>query len=142
MKVRHHGDIDAQAAERRQPCRTPVERPGIEQLLGEVRVEVADRHLVAGQRFVAVVVRERQHAPLRFAPAVGAEVEVDCHPLPRAGRGVVHREVAFGEAPRLVDAPQPQVVGEPVWAEHLFVVPVAHADRERLVIILAIPDVA
>ena len=100
--------------------------PESEQLLGERRVEVGDQRLVAGQRLVSVAVGERHDRLPAGIGAVGAEVEVDRHPLLRARRGVVERE-------HLLD---------PGRVVPLGVFPLADAEREGLPVSLPVPDVA
>ena len=61
MEIAQRGDIDAQRFEGGDPLRLVIDGPGVGQLLVEMEVEVADHHLVAGQGFVDIVVREGHH---------------------------------------------------------------------------------
>ena len=67
-------------------------------------VEVRRHHLVAGQRLEPIVARECQRTPRRAVGGRCADVEVDRHPLPRAGPRAAQREVlprVFLAAPHL-----------------------------------------
>ena len=67
--------------------------PGVGELLIEVKVEMADKDLVAGYRLIDVVMCE-VHDRLLCGPAVvSTEIEVHRHALHRSRRRVVKREV-------------------------------------------------
>ena len=126
VEVEDVGDVDPQRPHHRYPRRRRVEAPGVDQLLGERRVEVGGHRLVAGQRLVAVAVGERHDRLPAGDAVVGAEVEVDRHPLLRARRGVVERE-------HLLDPGRVIALGA---------LPLADAEREGLPGVPPVPDVA
>ena len=92
VEVEDVGDVDPQRPHHRYPRRRRVEAPGFDQLLRERRVEVGRHRLVARQRLVAVAMRERHDRLAAGIAVVGAQVEVDGHPLLRARRCVVEGE--------------------------------------------------
>ena len=61
VKVRHYRDVDAKAAERCDPRWPQIEGAGIDELLVEVRVEMADRDLVTVEALVPVAVGVSQN---------------------------------------------------------------------------------
>ena len=141
VEVRHHGDVDAARPEGGQPRRLQVERSGIAQLLGEVRVEMACGDFVSGKRLVEVVMRVGQDLLQRGPGFIRAEVEVDGHSLLGSGGRVVEREIALRKAAGLADARLPQLVRDAVGTKHFLAVAVAHTHGIGLFVVLAIPHV-
>ena len=93
MEVAQADDVEAERPHRRQVLERRVERSGRALPPGEVEMEVVHERLVAGKRFERVAVREGQHGLTRRLAPVGARVEIDAHPLHRAGRRIVEREI-------------------------------------------------
>ena len=129
-------------AQRGNPRRLQVHGPCVQNFFVEMRVEVAGRNLEAGERLVAIVVSERQRGLLRFRAALGAEIVVHRHALPRARRRVVKREIAHRHHARRRHLPLPEIIREPVRTVAFLAIGLANARRESLRIFLAIPDVA
>jgi hypothetical protein len=61
--------------------------------LAEIHVVVVVHHLVAGERLVAIAVREGESGGVRRLSAVGARIEEHGHPLRRTGTRAVKSEV-------------------------------------------------
>src|SRR5215475_7272384 len=124
VEIGHHCDVDA------------------ERLLVEVRVEMTDGYLEAGQRLVPVVVSELHHRLLCGRAWPRAEIVVNGHVLPGPGWRVVERKVPQREAARLPRPPLPYFIRETEGPVHLLLVGLADAHRERAGVVFAVPHVA
>ena len=111
--------------------------PSVGQLLVEMKMEVADQHLVAGYRLVVVFVSVREHRLLRRAAVFCAEVEIDRHVLLGSRRRIVEREV-IDVVVSLVGAFLPDRVGDPIRPVGLLVLGHARSHGERGLAILAV----
>src|SRR6266498_563539 len=101
----HHRDVDTERPEGGNPRRLEIEASGVQRLLVEVRMEMTDGHLEAGQRFVLVVVSKPHYRFLCGRTRLQAQIVVNGHALPGPGRRVVERKVSRREAARLPRSP-------------------------------------
>src|SRR5215475_2641091 len=142
VEIGHHCDVDAERPEGRNPRRLEIEASGVQRLLVEVRVEMTDGYLEAGQRLVPVVVSELHHRFLCGRTWHWAEIVVNGHALPGPGWRVVERKVPQREAARLPRPPLPYFIRETEGPVHLLLVGLADAHRERAGVVFAVPHVA
>src|SRR5262249_50234250 len=89
VEVEDVGDVDPKLSHHRYPGRRRAKIPGFGQLLRERRVKVGCHCLVARQWLEAVAMRESRDRLPAGGGIEGDEVEIDGHPLLRAGRCVV-----------------------------------------------------
>ena len=129
--VNRREDVDAGRARRLEIGQPHVEPAHLPQPLHRAGVEVRRHHLIAGQRLVAILARERERRLQRRLAGSGADVEEHRHPLPGAGPRAVEREVLAGVFGAAADR-----------VRLLFLLGLADADRERRRTVLAIPVVA
>ena len=124
VEVEDVGNVDPERLHHGYPRWRCGEIPGFDQLLRECRVKVGCHRLVAREWLVAVAMRE-SHGRLPAGDAVvGAEVEVDGHPLLRARRCVIegidlldpHRVIALGALP-LADSQREAVLVVPPFPD-------------------------
>src|SRR5262249_44777837 len=127
VKIGHHRDVDAERPEGGNPRRLKIEASGVQRLFVEVRVEMTDGHLEAGQRLVLVVVSELHYSFLCGRTWLRAEIVVNGHALPCPGWRVVKRKVPHGEAARLPGSPLPYFIRIAEWPVHLLAVCLADA---------------
>jgi hypothetical protein len=144
MEIRHHRDVYAKPPEYRKPGRLHVDCPGIRELLVEMRVEVADRDLVARQFLVPVIVCVPQDRGMCSCGAFGTQIEIDRHPLPCSGRSIVEREISACETARLPRAPVPHLVADAMRPVLLFAFRLPDADAHQIIFglpVIHIPEI-
>src|SRR5262245_15661121 len=142
VEIGHHRDIDAESPECRNPRWLEIQASGVQRLFMEVGVEMTDRHLETGERFVPVVVSELHYPFLCGRGTLRAEIIVNCHALPGSGWRIIERKISHREAARLPRSPLPHFIRITEWPVHLLAVGLTNTNRERAIVIFAVPHVA
>src|SRR5262249_55616643 len=110
------------------------------ELFIEMKMKMADQHLVARERFVDVVVREGHYGLLGGATVLRAEVEVHRHTLFGTRGRVVESEV-IEVAARFADATGPPLVGDAPRLRAYLTIRLPRADRERTIAVFPVINV-
>src|SRR5690349_11452855 len=123
MEIAQPDDIQVQAAHSSQILDGRVERAALAQAPGEVQMEMIGECLVSSNRLEAVAVREGKHRVPSGVRGFGGDVKVYGHALPGAGRRVEQGKVV-------------------AILLRLLALGLADADRELLIVVLAVPDIS